>query len=219
MSRLEQVWGQERFVASSYDWGVQHAIVGRVMGELMWGYDIRRLLASIDRLASEARGTRVLDVPCGGGLAFRALKPGHGLAYTALDYSPVMLKRAQQRATALGLADLAFQQGDVGALPFADESFDLVLTYNGLHCFPDVPRAVAELGRVTSKGGRLRGTACIRGEGARYDALQALFRQLGFFGPSCTAAELSHLLTCSGFEVKMLETCGALVQIEAVRRQ
>ena len=218
MSRLEEVWGQERFAASSYDWGVQHPVVGRVMAELWWGYDIRRLFASIDKLASAPRGSRVLDVPCGGGLAFRALSPGHELAYTALDYSPVMLERARQRAQALGLTGLHFQQGDVGALPFADGSFDLVLSYNGLHCFPDVPRAVAELARVTAKGGRLRGTACLRGEGARYDALQALFRKLGFFGPSCTTAELGRLLAQAGFQVQELEPCGALVNFEAVRR-
>ena len=37
---------------------------------------------------------------------------------------------------------------DVGALPFADGEFDLVVTFTGLHCFPDPRRAVAELARV-----------------------------------------------------------------------
>jgi 2-polyprenyl-3-methyl-5-hydroxy-6-metoxy-1,4-benzoquinol methylase len=86
MSTLEHTWGQERLVATVYDFAVQNPVIGRVAALTLWGLDIRRLMAHIDRLRQTRRGSRVLDAPCGGGLAFRALAPGHGLDYTAFDF-------------------------------------------------------------------------------------------------------------------------------------
>ena len=43
------------------------------------------------------------------------------------------MERAQEKASRLGLTNVRFQQGDVGALPFDDSSFDTVLSLNGFH--------------------------------------------------------------------------------------
>ena len=43
---------------------------------------------------------------------------------------------------------------DVGGCPFADGEFDLVVSFTGLHCFPDPHRAVAEMARVLHAGRR-----------------------------------------------------------------
>jgi ubiquinone/menaquinone biosynthesis C-methylase UbiE len=45
---------------------------------------------------------------------------------------------------------------------FDDASFDLCVTYNGLHCLPDPRAALGELTRVLKPGGTLRGTSCVR---------------------------------------------------------
>ena len=47
---------------------------------------------------------------------------------TCPDYSPDMMKAAQERTKALNLSKVRFQQGDVGALPYADGSFDIALS-------------------------------------------------------------------------------------------
>ncbi len=54
---------------------------------------------------------------------------------TCLDYSAEMMATAQKRAKLLGLKNVRFLRGDVGALPFADGSFDVVLSLNGFHAF------------------------------------------------------------------------------------
>ena len=56
---------------------------------------------------------------------------------TCLDYSVDMMGQAQEKADRLHLKNVTFRQGDVGALPFADGAFDIVLSLNGFHAFPD----------------------------------------------------------------------------------
>lgn len=217
MSSLEQVWGHQRLAAIVYDGIVQSRVFGPIAASALWGFEIRKLFASIGRVRETAPGARVLDVPCGGGLVLDALSKDHGLVYVALDFSPVMLSRARQRAARLGLATIRFERGDVGSLPFGDGSFDLCLTYNGLHCFPDPARALRELGRVSASGGRLRGTTVVRGAGGRFDPLFRLYRNRGYFGPGGTRNDLVAWLEQAGFRVEALEQSGAIVLFEATR--
>jgi ubiquinone/menaquinone biosynthesis C-methylase UbiE len=44
-------------------------------------------------------------------------------------------------------------QGDVGNLKFSNETFDIVLSMNGFHAFPDKEKAFSETARVIKKGG------------------------------------------------------------------
>ena len=48
-----------------------------------------------------------------------------------------MMGQAQEKADRLHLKNVTFRQGDVGALPYADGAFDIVLSLNGFHAFPD----------------------------------------------------------------------------------
>lgn len=215
---LEETWGRERLAATVYDFGVQNPLIGRVAFVAFWGSDIRKLYASINLIGSMPAGTRVLDVPCGGGLVFNRMKSGHGLHYTALDYSPVMLVRAGKKSADLGLDGINFQQGDVGALPFDKNTFDLCLTYNGIHCFPDPALAMHELARVLKPGGVLRGTLVVRGAGVRYDAMFSFLQRRGYFGPGCTRDELFHWCAAAGLDLRSDERSGAIVLFEAVKR-
>ena len=218
MPSLEQTWGQERLAATVYDAAVQNPLVGRLAALTLWGLDIRRLFAVIHRLRDTPAGSRVLDVPCGGGLAFTALSPEHGLNYAAFDFSKVMLARAHRKMTQLGLQGLHFRQGDVGALPYAAGEFDLCQTFNGIHCFPDPALAVREMARVLKPGGVLRGTLVVRGAGLRYDALIKVFQWRGFFGPTCSRDELAGWMAAAGLELRWQEQSGALMLFEAVRK-
>ena len=74
---------------------------------------------------------------------------------TCLDYSPDMMERAKRQAKKRGLENVRFMQGDVRKLPFDDDSFDLVLSLNGFHAFPDKEAAYREVFRVLKPGGRL----------------------------------------------------------------
>lgn len=59
-----------------------------------------------------------------------------------------MLRRAQAEAARRGLERIEYVHTSVEGMPFKDATFDLCLTYNGLHCFSDPPAALVEMARV-----------------------------------------------------------------------
>jgi ubiquinone/menaquinone biosynthesis C-methylase UbiE len=107
-------------------------------------------------LAGLQPGERVLDAACGTGIVARAACSRVGAAgqVTGVDLNPGMLAMARAMAGEAGQA-IAWQEGNLEALPFADGSFDVVLCQQGLQFCPDKAAAVAELRRVLREGGRL----------------------------------------------------------------
>jgi ubiquinone/menaquinone biosynthesis C-methylase UbiE len=95
----------------------------------------------------------VLDVAAGNGNATLAAAR-RGAAVTSTDYVGALLERARERAHAERLS-IAFQTADAEALPFADATFDVVLSTFGVMFTPDQPRAARELARVCRPGGRI----------------------------------------------------------------
>jgi ubiquinone/menaquinone biosynthesis C-methylase UbiE len=98
-------------------------------------------------------GERVLDVAAGNGNA--TLAAARRVAQvTSTDYVPALLGKAATRAAAEGL-DISFQAADVEDLPFADASFDVVLSTFGAMFTPDHARPAREMLRVLRPGGRI----------------------------------------------------------------
>ncbi|MEU9889868.1 methyltransferase domain-containing protein [Sphaerisporangium sp. NPDC051011] len=209
-------WRRARLTAVIYDFGIAHERLGRLGGRLLWGADMRRFYRDLDRPRKPADGDRVLDVPCGGGTAFRKLEPGVR-GYVALDLSPLMLRRARDRARRGGLHGIRFLQGDVAGLPLRDGEFDRCLSYFGLHCFPDPAAALAEMARVLRPRGRLHGTAVVRGGGPRQDALIRLFQRIGTFAAVGTARDLPRWLEAAGFDRVEVDRDGAVAYFSARR--
>lgn len=98
-------------------------------------------------------GQRVLDVAAGNGNASLAAAR-RWCEVVATDYVPALLERARERAAANRLA-IEFREADAEALPFADESFDAVVSTFGVMFTPDQDRAAAELVRVCKRGGKI----------------------------------------------------------------
>jgi SAM-dependent methyltransferase len=96
---------------------------------------------------------RVLDVAAGNGNATLAAAR-RGAQVTSTDYVPSLLDRGAERARAERL-EVKFQVADVEALPFADASFDAVLSTFGVMFAPDHARSAAEMLRVVRTGGRI----------------------------------------------------------------
>jgi ubiquinone/menaquinone biosynthesis C-methylase UbiE len=216
MIDVTEKWRTERVTVAIYDAGVKHASVARIGAWAMWGSDLRPMFTDIARLADLPVGASVLDIPCGGGLAFRGLRAGQIVQYVAADISPYMLQRARLEAGRRGVQDaIKFVEADVTALQFPDASFDLCLTYNGLHCLPDPRAALGELSRVLRPGGTLRGTSCVRGRGPRKDAIIAMSRRAGAFGNPPHTGEIEKWLTEFGLDVVTLERSGAIEFFEA----
>ena len=97
-------------------------------------------------------GQRVLDVAAGNGnVSLAAARRWCDVVTT--DYVPALLERAQERADAERLA-IEVREADAEALPFADGSFDVVVSTFGVMFTPDQDRA-AELLRVCRSGGKI----------------------------------------------------------------
>lgn len=95
-----------------------------------------------------------------------------------------MMASAQKKAENAGLRNVHFVQGDVGALPFEDESFDLVLSLNGFHAFPDKEAAYRETNRVLKPGGTFCGCFYVQGGCRRTDwFIRNLYQPKGYFTP------------------------------------
>ncbi len=109
--------------------------------------------ARLVELAGVEGGLAVLDVAAGSGNA--ALPAARaGAAVTALDITPALLEIGAERAAASKL-EVAWVQGNAQCLPFADASFDRVLSCVGVQFCADRAAAVAELLRVCRPGGRI----------------------------------------------------------------
>ena len=96
---------------------------------------------------------RVLDVAAGNGNATLAAAR-RGCDVTSTDYVSSLLERGAERARAERL-EVKFQTADAEALPFADASFDAVLSTFGVMFTPDQAKAASELARVCRPGGRI----------------------------------------------------------------
>ncbi len=70
----------------------------RLIGHAIWGIDAAVLYASMGPIRQVGHGATIIDVPCGGGVALRALSAEQDVRYIAGDLCPKMLKRAERRA-------------------------------------------------------------------------------------------------------------------------
>lgn len=112
--------------------------------------------AELLRAADLQPGDRVLDVGCGTGLIARraAETVGDRGSVAGIDISPEMIAVAMSRPVPGG-APIEWHQGDATALPFPDESFDVVLCQMTLMFVEDRLTALREMHRVLARGGRV----------------------------------------------------------------
>ena len=93
-----------------------------------------------------APGASVLDVGCGVG-AFLRLVAARGARAFGLDASPALLDLARRR-----LPDADLRVGEMEALPYDDDTFDLVTGFNAFFFADDIVAAIREAGRVAKPG-------------------------------------------------------------------
>jgi arsenite methyltransferase len=103
-------------------------------------------------------GERVLDLGSGAGtdslVAAQMVAPeGH---VTGIDMTPEMVAKARAAAAAMGAENVAFVEGEVERLPFADASFDVIISNGVIDLIPDKDAVFAELNRVLRPGGRIQ---------------------------------------------------------------
>jgi SAM-dependent methyltransferase len=103
-------------------------------------------------------GERVLDLGCGAGtdsLVAVQMVGAEGRV-TAIDMTPEMLAKARAAAAELGAANVEFLEGEIEALPFPNEAFDVVISNGVIDLVPDKDAVFAEIFRVLAPGGRIQ---------------------------------------------------------------
>lgn len=168
------------------------------LGSRVWSDEERVLLGALEPLA----GRDVLDVGCGDGrLAVRMAE--RNARVTGLDLSPAMLAAARERAGRAGVS-VQFLEGDALALPFPNNSFDVVCTVTVMCFFADPQPIVNELARVVRPGGRV-----VLGELNRYSIWAAARRIRAWRGDPLwreahfrTVGELGRCLRLAGLHLQ-----------------
>jgi len=154
-------------------------------------------------------GERVLDVAAGNGNATLAAARRFA-EVTSIDYVPALLEKGRARAQAEGLS-VRFEVADAEQLPFADGSFDVVLSTFGAMFTPDHSRPAREMLRVLRDGGRI-GLANWTPEGF----IGRLFKVIGAYLPPPAGLKSPALW---GAESHIVELFGARsAQIRCERR-
>ena len=120
----------------------------------------------------DGRPWRVLDVATGtGDLGLEVLRQRPDAQVTGLDFVPDMLVLARQKADRAGV-ELNLAGGDALRLPYADGSFQGIVTGFAMRNVTDIPAAFAEMARVTQAGGRV---ACLEIAKPRLPIFRHLF--------------------------------------------
>ena len=177
-----------------------YAVIGttlQIVGE--------QLCESLDLRA----GQKVLDVAAGNGNASLAAAR-RWCDVVATDYVPALLERARERAAAERLA-IEFREADAEALPFADESFDVVVSTFGVMFTPNQDRTAAEMVRVCRPGGKI-GLANWAPEGF----IGQLFKTIGAHVPPPAGIKSPALWGTRARIVELFELHAS--SIEAARR-
>lgn len=211
-------WSEDPLWSYVYPWLVDHDHVGGALWRAGFGSDLSLLHTAAAEIGTLPAGARVLDVPTGSGVALRGVRPGQGIDVVAADISATMLDRAMATAERLGVAgQVTPAVADVGELPFSDGELDLVVSFTGLHCFPDPRRAVEEMVRVLRPGGVITGSSLFTDTGVRYRPLRRGGSALGVLGPMCTSREARDWLREAGCDRVDLELHGALGYFRATK--
>ena len=125
----------------------------------------------------------LLEVPIGTGvLSLPVYKNLQAAEIIGVDYAQSMLNAARANAQKLNLSKIKLIQGDVGNLPFESEIFDIVLSIDGFHVFPNKSAAYNETYRVLRNGGTFCGCMYIKDQNRRTDFFVKNFcERFGYF--------------------------------------
>src|SRR5437868_10400283 len=137
---LDAIKARQKAAWSSGDYAVVGTTLQIVGEELCEALDLKA-------------GTRVLDVAAGNGMVSLAAAR-RWCEVVSTDYVASLLERGRARALAEGLP-IEFKEADAEALPFADSSFDAVVSTFGVMFTPNQDKAAAELLRVCKSGGQI----------------------------------------------------------------
>ncbi len=151
------------------------SLVGRVLMKKIWNMTpddaLEYRARALEAIPADFNGA-LLEVPVGTGiLSMPVWKTLPDAEITCMDISENMMFMARERAEMTDVRNIHFVQGDAAAMPFGDESFDVVVSMNGFHAFSDKEAAFDEVFRVLKPGGLFCGCFYCEGRNAHTDKM------------------------------------------------
>lgn len=148
----------------------------------------------------------VLDLGCGGGHVSYQVAP-FVEQVTAYDLTPSMVELVAQQATQKGLNNVITQQGAAESLPFADQSFDCVISRYSAHHWHNVAQAMSEIYRVVAQQGKVIMVDIL---GHSNPVMDTFFQTIeSIRDPShvrnYSLQEWMHFAECAGFRIECVE--------------
>jgi 27-O-demethylrifamycin SV methyltransferase len=143
---LDQVWGEN----------LHHGYWEDASDDASLEEATDRLTDRLSAMLTIEPGARLLDLGCGIGEPAIKLATAHDIEVVGVSISERQVRRANERAADIGLADrLSFQLADAMDLPFPDGSFDIVWAMESIHHMPDRWHVLRQAARVLRPGGQV----------------------------------------------------------------
>ncbi len=198
----------------------QESFFSKMYIKFFWsGVDDNKMARNVLEYIPKDFSGKLLDVPVGTGVfTYETYFNLKNAEITCLDYSEDMLEKANKRFE--GMDNIKTIQGDVGNLPFQSENFDIVLSMNGFHAFPDKSKAYSEITRVLKKDGILIALYYIKGENSITDWLvRNILSRKGWFTPDFQTRDmLLKDLKDLSYKIEEINIEGSMVYFCARKR-
>ena len=211
-----------RFSKNFYDDALtQNKWWSRLYFKLIWGgVDDNEIARKVLSWIPDDFGGKMLDVPVGTAVFTAEKYKRMGKAdIIGLDYSQDMLDRVRFRFSENGITNIKTMQGDVGAMPFDNDSFDYILCMNGLHVFPDKDKAYSEILRTLKPGGEFLACFYVAGEKRISDWLvNSVLTRMGWFTPPFDTANDVRRRLEQYYEILDFNIEGAMLYFRAKKR-
>ena len=193
------------------------SFLSKLYNKVFWGgtNDIEIANKLLSNIPDNFNGT-ILDIPVGTAIfthnKWNSLKNS---IITCVDISTDMLDKAKEK---LKEENINLVRGDVGNLPFEDDYFDIILSMNGFHAFPDKDKAFKEIWRVLKKGGYFIGCFYVKGESKITDFLvnNILSKKGWFTPPFSTKEEFKELLSSKYFNINF-NVDGSIIYFSCIK--
>jgi len=196
------------FSVDKYD----RVVNNRLFLKLVWGFDKNKISHLSESISEFSDGT-ILDVPCGTAFfGIEAYKEKPNSLFIAFDYSIGMLKVAKKRCNEAGIQNVIFIRGDVGNLPFKDNSLNGCLSLNGFHAFPKPDEGAIEIGRTLMTNAPMLMTVVCSDERKISDfMINKVMIPRGFFNNSLPMNTYKNMLINANFNNFDIQMLGALM--------
>jgi len=183
---MDKIENSYKSISNIYDKYITGGnIFFKIGAKIIWGVNANDYsIKLLENIPNDFAG-KILDIPAGTGiLTYEKYKKLNSSKIICMDYSNDMLEIAKARFEENGLNNIECKQGDAGNIPYENETFDLVLSMNGFHVFPDKEKAFSEIKRVLKINGTFIGCFYIKGINNRTDwFINNIYVKSGTFTP------------------------------------